>query len=616
MSDEQSPEMGSRRRRREIREARERERAAQRENESAVRRLSSSSTADTTSSGSRGESSGSDAVFDQETTTPKDQRGSAASAKGQDFVSRRERRRLQAERFEESQRARQAEQAKEAEQAQQALPSEPDVQPPAPAQDPAPKTPSSPSTPFDHVVAPRSAETPEPAQEHIYEDELQHEFVNEHEYAEVEWDDDHGEFEEGHYEHDHDGAPVYVEASGYGRGYQTVSPAAGEIDLDMLKKRKAKKRRRNVTLTFALLGFGVLMVAFVMIVRSLLGDGGVNDYEEIAGDEVEFEILPGDGLTAVQNRLVEREIVASAEAFQDALTDLDEVPVLHAREVFGLHEQMPAADAVATLFEEDARSGYFNINAGFRLDQTLEAIANSTDVSMEELQELNQNPQQFGLPEEAEDLEGFVAPGEYHPDADATAEDIIEMVVEPTFERLDEAGVNEDDRWDTIIVASLITAEANNVISEERPREERLEDYRVMAGAINNRIENPEHDEIGGLLQIDAAVHYGTGSTGDLHFDDATRQDESNPYNTYQHPGLPPGPIAAPIPDTIEAAANPADTDAYYWVTVNPVTGETRFNETYAEHQVDTEAFVQFCEENEGACGGGDVESAEDELEG
>lgn len=599
MSDENPPEMGSRRRRREIREARERERAAQRERDSAVRRLSNASTAETTSNGLPEDAPATPDVFDQETTTPKDQRRRSQSSGAHGFVSRRERRRMQ------SQRNQPAEQTP-------ASASEPAEAESAPqTEEPVPITPSSPSTPFEDVLAPRSAESPETSHsEPIYQDE--HHQDPQPEYEELGW---HEAYDEEHIDHDDDGAPVLVGVSGYGRGYQTVAPVEGRVDLDVLKKRRAKRRRRNITLTFALLGFAALMIAFVMIMQSLLGERGVDDYDTVAGDEVEFEIFPEEGLASVQNRLVDEGIIASSDAFQEALQNYEGDTTHHA-DTYRMREQMPAEDALAVLLEGGAQVDYINITAGERLEDALDAIASGTQVSLEELQELNQNPQQFGLPEEAENLEGFLAPGEYRPPVDATAEDVIETVVAPTFDLLEEAGVSEEDRWEVMIIASLITAEANNIISEERPREERLEDYRTMAGAIENRIENPEHDEIGGLLQIDAAVNYGLDLSGELHFPEEERFNADNEYNTYVYEGLPPGPIAAPIPDTIAAAADPADTDAYYWVTVNPATGETRFNTTLAAHEEDTQEFLQFCQENEGACGEGDVESAEEDLDG
>lgn len=650
MSDEQPPELGSRRRRREIREARERERAAQRERESAVRRLSNSSTADTTSAGRRSGADGAPDLFDQETTTPKDQRrssppkatrsGSTRSATSagspiadQGFTSRRERR-LQTQQQQTVAPAQSTQSAPSSHSAATAEPQEktqshhepatqaisvPPQASPEPAErasrersaeeyavpSPAPTSPSaSPSTPFEDVVAPKSPASPMPEQpEPAYEYEDHDEF---------DWD---GAYDDEYYDHDENGAPVLVGASGYGRGYQTVAPMEGHVNRDLLMKRRSKRRRRNITLTVALGGFAALMIAFVMILQSLLGGDEVTDYETVAGEEVEFEIFEEEGLASVQNRLVDQGIVASADAFQSALEDLD-AGVAHHAGTYELYEQMPAEDAVEVIFAEGVRVGYVNINAGFRLDETLEAVAAGAEIPLEELEELNQNPQQFGLPEQAENLEGFLAAGEYQPGVDASAEDVLQSMVDPTLERLEELGITDsDEQWDTMIVASLITAEANNTISEERTRDERLEDYRIMAGAIENRLE-PDQTETDGLLQIDAAVNYGLGLSGDLHFPEEERLNPDNDYNTYVHPGLPPGPIGVPVADTVEAAANPTETDAFYWVTVNPVTGETRFNATLAEHEEDTQEFLQFCQENEGACGPGDVDAAEDELDG
>ncbi|WP_150462885.1 endolytic transglycosylase MltG [Nesterenkonia ebinurensis] len=710
MSDEQPPEVGSRRRRREIREARERERAAQQERESAVRRLSSSSTAGTTSSGRRGtgqqaqpeQSTDAPALFDQETATPKDQRrsrrlrqqpaqsstpqdssapagspqagptprqqtssapsvasASSSASAGQGFISRRERRRRStptggggpltsethadveqpsgppqatppgarpaaaapASTSEETQQNQAVPPAGAPADAPTAEPQQPQTppgrveEPPtgeaAPEAEPTPlPSATSPATPFEHVVAPHSAASPEPEEAH-YEPEYE-EYEDFHDYHEADWEGDYQE-----HEYDEDGTPVLVGASGYGRGYQTVAPMEGRVSRSLLKQRKAKRRRRNITLGIIVLAFAGVLFWLFSFLQGLFAEEEIADYDQVAGETVEFEIYPDEGLASVQHRLVDEGIIASPEAFQQALEDYDGDTTHHAR-TYILREQMPAADALDILLEDGPPVTYFNINPGYHLDEILEVIAAApgTEVSLEELQELSQNPEQFGLPEEAQDLEGFIAAGEYQPELEASAEEILEEVVAPTFQRLEDAGVTDpEEQWETIIVASLITAEANNSLTEERSQEERFEDYRIMAGAIQNRINNPSHEGIGGLLQIDATVNYGIGLTGDLHFPEEERLNEDNEYNTYVHPGLPPGPIGAPVADTIEAAADPADTDAYFWVTVNPVTGETRFNQWYDDHVADTEEFLQFCQENPGACGPADVESAEEELE-
>ncbi|GAA4925663.1 endolytic transglycosylase MltG [Nesterenkonia rhizosphaerae] len=680
MSDEQTPEAGSRRRRREIREARERERAAARERESAVRRLSSASTA-----------ADSPPLFDQEAQRKAANLDNAAQGlptgpvasdpkqtSGQEPDPRRTSRNGPAQNSAAQNRAAQnstaqnsAAQSSAAQGAAAKTPGMPAVSrraaatppgqqdtpkasakskpsflsrrtqhqtsqqksaasegtvptpAPIPSDSPAPRASNSPSTPFEQVVA-GSPISPEPSDTEFGHDDGA-EYYSEHhgqgafdpfgDYSE--WDEDY----EGEIEHDEHGHPVLVGASGFGRGYQTVTPVDGRVSLSVLKQRQAKRRRRNITLTFALAGFAVMVIGVVVIINSLLGRGGPQDYEAASGETITFVINEGEGFESVRNRLVDEEIIASADSFNTALADMEGEPAIHPRE-YQLREQMPAADAVNILFGEGEVDFYTSVTPGARIQDALREVAEGENsqipFSYQELEAAAQDPQQYGLPEEARTLEGFLGAGEYRltPEQAESPETVLQALVDRTFNLLEEAGVEDpDEQYETIIVASLLTAEANNTISPERSQEERMDDYRTMAGAIHNRIENPEHEGTEGHLQIDAAVNYGLNRTGDVHFSDEERRDESNEYNTFAHPGLPPGPIAAPIHDTIRAAANPnLDTNAYFWVTVNLETGETRFNEWYDEHLADVAEFNQYCADNPGVCSPAEVESAEEEL--
>jgi hypothetical protein len=96
-------------------------------------------------------------------------------------------------------------------------------------------------------------------------------------------------------------------------------------------------------------------------------------------------------------------------------------------------------------------------------------------------------------------------------------------------------------------VASLVEKESAN--PEERP---------VIASVIYNRIRADMP------LQIDATVQYAIGEPKeDLSLADLEVQ---SPYNTYENPGLPPGPIASPSRESLEAALNPAQTGHLYYV--------------------------------------------------
>jgi UPF0755 protein len=59
-------------------------------------------------------------------------------------------------------------------------------------------------------------------------------------------------------------------------------------------------------------------------------------------------------------------------------------------------------------------------------------------------------------------------------------------------------------------------------------------------------------------------------------------QDPANPYSTYTHAGLPPGPVANPGERSLQAAIDPASTKYLYFVGKGG--GRHTFSETLAEH--------------------------------
>jgi UPF0755 protein len=58
-----------------------------------------------------------------------------------------------------------------------------------------------------------------------------------------------------------------------------------------------------------------------------------------------------------------------------------------------------------------------------------------------------------------------------------------------------------------------------------------------------------------------------------------------NPYNTYTHSGLPPGPIANPGAPSLQAALHPSSSTYLYFVARADGSGGHHFSATLAEHE-------------------------------
>ena len=64
-----------------------------------------------------------------------------------------------------------------------------------------------------------------------------------------------------------------------------------------------------------------------------------------------------------------------------------------------------------------------------------------------------------------------------------------------------------------------------------------------------------------------------------------------SPYNTYKYPGLPPGPIASPGIQSIQAVASPTNTDYFYYI--HAPDGSVHYAKTFEEHLVNVNNYLR-----------------------
>ncbi len=130
------------------------------------------------------------------------------------------------------------------------------------------------------------------------------------------------------------------------------------------------------------------------------------------------------------------------------------------------------------------------------------------------------------------------------------------------------------DAYQALILASMV--EKESALPTERQR---------IAGVFVRRL------QLGMRLQSDPTVIYGLGEsyagdirTRDLHADTA--------YNTYTRAGLPPTPIALPGAGALQAATQPDDTGALFFVATGEPDGSHYFSKTLAEHDAAVKRYL------------------------
>jgi UPF0755 protein len=192
------------------------------------------------------------------------------------------------------------------------------------------------------------------------------------------------------------------------------------------------------------------------------------------------------------------------------------------------------------------------------------------------------------LAPDAKTLEGYLFPNTYEFTRTQSMKDIVAAMVKQFRQVAEQIGLTpnlqktegpnheaqkseaqtdiHNNAQKTVTMASII--EKETAVPEERP---------VVASVYYNRLGRNI------ALQADPSVIYaelldGTYA-GALHHSDMRFQ---SAYNTYTHPGLPPGPIGNPGRTSLEAAMHPAKTDYFYFVSDG--NGHHRFSQTLEEH--------------------------------
>ncbi len=295
---------------------------------------------------------------------------------------------------------------------------------------------------------------------------------------------------------------------------------------------------------------------------------------------VTITVERGESAREIGEKLEEAGVIESARLFR-VLTDLmglgDELEA-------GIYEFQPgetALIAVRRISEGITASRGVTIREGLRLEEIADVLEEegivSADAFLLALEDEYNASFLEQLPPDA-GLEGFLFPATYRFSLTVSAREVVQRLLgafdqryrEEIEPRLRPDGLSLHE---IVVLASIIEREAQ--VAEERP---------VIASVFVNRLAR------GIALQADPTVQYALGNDpASVEQYGYWKRELSNadlaspsPYNTYAHPGLPPGPIANPGLASILAALEPADTNYLYFVA-RPG-GCHAFAETLEEH--------------------------------
>jgi len=332
----------------------------------------------------------------------------------------------------------------------------------------------------------------------------------------------------------------------------------------------ARRRKKQVYTVLAVL---ILCVVLVLLYASSV----LSDYRgSYSGELKQVTILEGSSTADIAAALKEQGIIKNPfwfrvfsklgghdGSFQQGTYMLQEKAGY--QELYETLKKAPVTDAVKVTIPE-----------GFELRQIADRLEEAGLINRERFYKAVENGDfdyDFlkNLPKRENRLEGYLFPDTYLFQPGESEEAILnkmlsrfnEVYTQTYRDRAKELGMTDDE---LITLASIIEREAQGD-----------SDRKLVAGVFHNRLQSTSYP----MLESCATVQYilkerkAVLSVADTKID--------SPYNTYQNPGLPVGPIASPGKEAIEAALYPEKTDYLFFVLDSQ--GVHRFAKTFAEHQ-------------------------------
>lgn len=323
-----------------------------------------------------------------------------------------------------------------------------------------------------------------------------------------------------------------------------------------------------IDLKHMLLILGIFLILFGISGIYVFWEGNLPENKE---NIIKITVEPGMRSKEIGALLESKGVIANSNSFW-LMAKLNGYEKNFMAGKYNFHEGMKTEAVLAKLIEGEIEEHKVLIPEGFTVKDIAKRLQDEEIVTEKEFLEKAKKFRPYDYIKADENAhfcaEGFLFPATYKISSSATCEDILKLMANTFDNRLTkEMRKRAKERnltiYELITLASLVEKEAKY-----------KEDQAIIAQVFFKRL------EIGMPLQSDATLQY---------LMDAPKEDVSisdtkmdSPYNTYQHYGLPPGPVANPGIDAINAVLYPADTDYLYFVADRD--GHNHYTSTYSAH--------------------------------
>jgi UPF0755 protein len=334
------------------------------------------------------------------------------------------------------------------------------------------------------------------------------------------------------------------------------------------------KNIRSLTRIF-LLALITFLIAGVFI--KLRYDKVIQTSNSESSDKVVVTIDEGQAVDSIITELVDKGVLKENwRTYLKVYLKLNDLSSKLQAGTYNIPQNLNIKEIVGTLQHANSQDVWVTIPEGLRKDEIADILSkefanyDSIYFSKSEFLSLTEDKsyiKQFDLPQDANDLEGYIFPDKYAFSIETDTQSALKKMVDNFVNK-----VGTEDSYEDIILASIVEREGYNST-----------DRAIIADILKRRLEE------GWLLQVDASLLYPVKDW--KHTITQVDKDSNNEYNTYKYPGLPPTPICNPGLESIKAVRNPNSNSYYYYIHED--NGTAHYSETLSGHNENVNMYLR-----------------------